>query len=272
MSHKPASESTSHDEWFSRLFGDRPSFSSEKHPSLDVLKNYLDNRLPQEDKRLLFDPARTDWTVNKVSFHLLDCDRCSEQLAQLRRVEVICHRGLVPSWWQQFSEKILHPRTVKAHLKTFAVVAVILLLVNAGILLWNSFTPPVPPGSLPPSPSGSGTAPAASSPLQPIVDTRSSDIGGGGEGALVRTPPPPEPRVPVVPTVPFVIPPTVWWTVGILFLWGALWLMHLMTQTQQRRLRQALQRVFSPQPVEHRLEASALIATTHMNAWVSFAR
>ncbi len=271
MSHKPSSESTSHDEWFSRLFRDRPSFASEKHPSIEVLQNYLDNRLLEEDKHLLFDPARPDWTVNKVSFHLLDCDTCSDRLAQLRRVEVICHRGLAPSWWQRFSEKILHPRTVKAHLKTFAAVAVILVLVNSGILLWNSFTPP--PGRLPASPSGSGsTTPSTSSPVQPLVDTRSSDIGGGGEGALVRSMSPQEPGIPVVPTVPFIVPPSVWWTVGILLLWGALWLMHLMTQTQQRRLRQALQRVFSPRPFEHRLDTSALAASSHVSAWLSFAR
>ncbi len=264
------------DEWFSHLFSARPSFVSDKHPSLEELKFYLEGRLLNEDKKRVYDPSRTDWTMTKVSFHLLDCKTCSAQIAQLRQLEVVCHRALEPSWWERLRDRILQPRAVRLHLKTFTAVAIALLTINLGAWFWlNNAPKSVTELTVLPPPTVESPALSANS----LPDARSIpiDMGGSTFNTPLKSNLPTPFSIPgtnPVAITPLPPPASFWWSLGFVLFWATLWLAHMLTQAQQQqRWRQALQRMFSPSwYAEPHYDMHSIGAFSQVSTWAALTR
>ncbi|MCS6936432.1 MAG: hypothetical protein NZ610_04280 [Candidatus Bipolaricaulota bacterium] len=99
------------------------------HPTRAILHAYLHNRLP--DRWLSAEELQGDsrpWTLTMVSQHVLGCPSCQRELSQMRRAQL-------HSPWEA---KVLHlgsPQAAMAHLRVFALLAVVLLLLNGALLM-----------------------------------------------------------------------------------------------------------------------------------------
>lgn len=294
MSPKSDLESIENDGWFSDLFeGERPSFASDRHPSQEDFRNYLKGCLPGEDPQTVYDPTRRDWTMTRVSFHLLDCAPCHTQIAQLRHEELSRSREPQLSLWARLGEQLLQPRAIALHLKAFVAIAVILFLGNAALWAWSYFNHP------------SGSEPSTIPQSPPVAESRyenrivsvtlaSTAVAAGADSGLPRTQcfdkesqaavsselcanssarTKPEPLAPPVGPLS---PPfwSVWWSIPILLGWGALWLLHALAGSVKEH-QQALRRLLRPEPTPHRhrhpVDTYSGIPA-HVSTWASFVR
>ena len=304
MSPKSDLESIENDGWFSDLFeGERPSFASDRHPSQEDFRNYLKGYLPGEDPQTIYDPTRRDWTMTSVSFHLLDCAPCQTQIAQLRHEELSRSREPQLSLWARLGEQLLQPRAIALHLKAFAAVAVVLLLINAALWTWSYFNNQ-PSGSdqnsaLEHRPAGesamnSGNIESRYENRIVSVTLASAAVAAGADSGLPRTQcfdkesqaavsselcanasarTKPEPLTPPVgpPSPPFW---SVWWSIPTLLGWGALWLLHALAGSVKEH-QQTLRRLLRPEPTPHRHRhpVDTYSGTpVHVSTWASFVR
>lgn len=130
------------DAWFAEMLQPLAPTTPTAHPARAVLYAYLRGRLPDrwlEEQRLVSSPDA--WTLTRVSQHLLVCDSCHTELAQMRRAQ------LRPRW-EEIAARLGSPEAVAVHLRTAALAVALLLLLNWGLVI---FSPP-PPGTLSPCP------------------------------------------------------------------------------------------------------------------------
>jgi hypothetical protein len=130
MMRKPSYHS-SDDAWFLEKLKSMTLASDEldSHPTRAILHAYLHNRLP--DRWLSLEELRADshrWTLTTVSQHVLVCPSCQSEISQMRRAQLQNRR-------EEMVLQIGSPQAVSLHLRGFALVAAILLLLNGALLM-----------------------------------------------------------------------------------------------------------------------------------------
>jgi len=87
------------DQFFEGLIGELGKRSYEEHPPANILRRYVQRRLPEgkdfptEVKRLLSSKGGRDWTLSEVSLHVATCGECAPKVTELRAA---CDLVLLP--------------------------------------------------------------------------------------------------------------------------------------------------------------------------------
>jgi hypothetical protein len=118
------------DQFFEGLIGELGKRSYEEHPPANILRRYVQRRLPEgkdfptEVKRLLSSKGGRDWTLSEVSLHVATCGECGAEVSRLRAA-----RGLTVGPELAGHRSALLSRKVKRGLAYSIPVAIILVLV-----------------------------------------------------------------------------------------------------------------------------------------------
>lgn len=132
------------DEFFSGLIGELAEGGHSDHPPDQVLRRYLQRRLPDEDRfseeitRLLADTRSEEhWTLTAVSLHVATCRECAARVAQIRAA---ANPLAKPSRGKRNSNSHLRRWTLKRRLAYYlplATVAAGLIVLLVNLLLFN---------------------------------------------------------------------------------------------------------------------------------------
>lgn len=207
---------SSDDAWFLEKLKALPLASDGRrsHPTRAILHAYLHRRLPDRWLNLEELPTSSDrWTLTTVSQHLLGCPDCQREISQMRRAQL-------QGRWEETVSHLGAPSAVSMHLRGFALVAAMLLLLNGALLLLF----PVPGGKFVPCSTlvksiqykGDG----AEKPGPPIVDLDANKLCWSTSSAQIWQ---------------------TWWAWRVILIWLPLLLLHIIwvwvnhTELQQRR-------------------------------------
>lgn len=118
------------DAWFAEMLRPLVSDGRHVHPTRALLYAYLKKRLPDRWLSVEEWQASSDhWTLTSVSQHLLCCRSCQSEISQMRHAQL-------RSRWEETVAHLGSPHAVAMHLRGFALVAALLLLLNGTLLLF----------------------------------------------------------------------------------------------------------------------------------------